>query len=592
MRARSRLLFIVVLWLTAGVAVAGSSTAIEYFHRDYGHYFVTASSPEIAALDAGSFAGWSRTGQSFDVLGLGAPSAANVCRFWSGQAFAPKSSHFYTPFDWECTSVRQNRDWEYEGEVFAWTLPDNAGACSGGTIPLYRLYNDGRSGAPNHRYTTNPTTRAQMIAQGWTAEGSGTGVIGCVPSSSTPAACAAGAVPGIAKWSLPDLWVPTDVVVTDIDGDGRVDVLALAMFGTDSLQRQQGLLSVYRQTVRGAFCAPETYAVGGYPWRLAVGDIDGDGAPDVVVTDTVHTASNPPHMVWLLRQDATRRGLFLAPQLLASNGKFLYVAAIADVNGDGAADVVAADGLGTGGSAAVLLQTPEGRGAFLPPQPISLPGPATCVVAGDANGDHRTDLAFWVVTSYVDYTPTGSMAMLRQTASGALATAELSLRITGLNVQRMAMTDHDRDGRSDVVLYLTPQSADYQGRIVTAIQQPSNAFTGIETSLAGVKGIDDAAISDFDGDGRPDVAVAGFWPERGGAVVRSRVNIFASSGGGGFVQRAQYDVQPYAVSRLAAGDVDGDGRPDLVLLDGDNAIWVMLQSRTVPGTFDPPRPVR
>jgi hypothetical protein len=167
--------------LPINLALAASSTAVEYFHGGYGHYFVTALPAEISALDTGLISGWARTGQSFYVLALNDPASANVCRFWSGQTFAPKSSHFYTPFDWECAIVKGNRDWGFEGDVFAMMLPAAAGACAGGTIPLYRLYKDGMTQAPNHRYTTSWTIRAEMLALGWIAEGSGIGVIGCVP---------------------------------------------------------------------------------------------------------------------------------------------------------------------------------------------------------------------------------------------------------------------------------------------------------------------------------------------------------------------------------------------------------------------------
>lgn len=161
--------------------IRGPGTAVEYYHAGYGHYFVTALPQEVAALDAGVFVGWSRTGLSFDVLAVDEAASSNVCRFWSGQTFVTKSSHFYTPFDWECAIVKRNRDWVYEGEVFSMMLPDSAGNCRGGTIPLYRLYNDGQTGAPNHRYSTSLAVRSDMIAQGWIAEGSGIGVIGCVP---------------------------------------------------------------------------------------------------------------------------------------------------------------------------------------------------------------------------------------------------------------------------------------------------------------------------------------------------------------------------------------------------------------------------
>ena len=146
-----RFLFVGACGLLASIAAAATSTAVEYYHAGFGHYFVTASPQEIAALDSGSLPGWSRTGESFGVFGLGTAGAASVCRFWSGQSYAPKSSHFYTPFAWECTIVKGDPSWQFEGEVFAMNLPDAAGACASGTVPLYRLYNKFQTGAPNNR---------------------------------------------------------------------------------------------------------------------------------------------------------------------------------------------------------------------------------------------------------------------------------------------------------------------------------------------------------------------------------------------------------------------------------------------------------
>jgi hypothetical protein len=155
--------------------------AIEYYHQAFDAYFLTVDISEIAALDRGTYAGWQRTESWIRALGLDGV-AAPVCRFWSGQTFAPKSSHFYTPYDWECSLAKGNNDWQFEGEVFAIMLPKATGACTGGTVPLYRLFNNGKGGAPNHRYTTDLMVRAEMVAQGWIPEGSGIGVIGCVPA--------------------------------------------------------------------------------------------------------------------------------------------------------------------------------------------------------------------------------------------------------------------------------------------------------------------------------------------------------------------------------------------------------------------------
>jgi glucose/arabinose dehydrogenase len=159
---------------------ADTPLAVEYYNAGFGHYFTTALGNEILLLDAGVFAGWERTGGSFRVLPANTPDAANVCRFFS-TGFAPKSSHFYTPVAQECATVRGNPLWDFEGEVYALALPGPGGECPLDTLHLYRLYNDGQGGAPNHRYTTSPAVRTEMIAAGWIPEGLGVGVIGCVP---------------------------------------------------------------------------------------------------------------------------------------------------------------------------------------------------------------------------------------------------------------------------------------------------------------------------------------------------------------------------------------------------------------------------
>src|SRR5215470_540483 len=163
-----------------GAAAAG--TAVEYFYAEFGHYFVTSIGDEIAALDEGRFAGWARTGYSFSVADDASSGALPVCRFFS-TAFAPKSSHFYTPYEAECAGLKAGSVWDYEGIAFYLALPSASGTCAGGATPIYRLYNDGVGGAPNHRYTAVPAVFDAMRAQGWIAEGDGvTGVFACGPA--------------------------------------------------------------------------------------------------------------------------------------------------------------------------------------------------------------------------------------------------------------------------------------------------------------------------------------------------------------------------------------------------------------------------
>ena len=78
-----------------------AAAAIEYYHAGFDHYFITASADEIGKLDAGTFAGWIRTGRQFNVFGAPAVGLLAACRFFS-TAFGPRSSHFYTPDAPEC----------------------------------------------------------------------------------------------------------------------------------------------------------------------------------------------------------------------------------------------------------------------------------------------------------------------------------------------------------------------------------------------------------------------------------------------------------------------------------------------------------
>ncbi len=163
--------------------VAGApalATAFEYFNAGFGHYFVTVLTDEITKLDAGTFIGWTRTGQQFNVYRLTGNNLAPVCRFFT-LAFPPKSSHFYAPRGFGCEGTLQNKDWQFEGDVFYTPLPNASAQCPAGHLPVYRLYNNGQGGAPNHRFTVDPTIRNQMVASGYVGEGAGIGVGMCSP---------------------------------------------------------------------------------------------------------------------------------------------------------------------------------------------------------------------------------------------------------------------------------------------------------------------------------------------------------------------------------------------------------------------------
>jgi hypothetical protein len=161
-----------------------TGTAIEYHHAGFDHYFTTADPREIAALDGGAFGGaWVRTGLAFDVWMQPGPGLAPTCRYFSA-AFAPRSTHFYSSLPGECSSLMDGSLWQYEGTAFWLRMPDMMGRCPTGSAPLYRMYNDGHDGAPNHRYTSSGAAMQHMHDQGWVAEGHGAmHAFACVPAT-------------------------------------------------------------------------------------------------------------------------------------------------------------------------------------------------------------------------------------------------------------------------------------------------------------------------------------------------------------------------------------------------------------------------
>ncbi len=146
---------------------------VEYYNSALDHYFVSALAPDIAALDSGTLKGWARTGKTFNAY-LEATAGVNpVCRFYLPPANG--DSHFYSASG---ARVRRSEGQVSDAgcleapDVMYIALPDiTTGECPAGLVKVYRLWNNRADS--NHRYTTDPATKAEMIAKGYSAEGYG-----------------------------------------------------------------------------------------------------------------------------------------------------------------------------------------------------------------------------------------------------------------------------------------------------------------------------------------------------------------------------------------------------------------------------------
>ena len=144
---------------------------VEYHNAASGHYFLTAFADEAAFLDAGAYGGaWQRTGYGFAVARPLENGAVDVCRFF-GTPGMGLDTHFYTGEAQECAVLKLNPRWTFEAIGFRARLPA-ADACAPNTRPVWRFYSDPATLADvNHRFTTDGTVHAAMLAQGWLGEG-------------------------------------------------------------------------------------------------------------------------------------------------------------------------------------------------------------------------------------------------------------------------------------------------------------------------------------------------------------------------------------------------------------------------------------
>src|SRR5712692_641153 len=150
---------------------------------------------------------------------------------------------------------------------------------------------------------------------------------------------------------------PLSVAVGDFNGDGVQDLVVS--------NRNSNNVSVLLGNGDGSFQEAQTFEAGSDAASVAVGDFNGDGALDLAV------------------------GSFQAPRSFAAGSSPASVA-VGDFNGDKVLDLVVANDLG---STTVSVLLGNGDGSFQAPQSFGDEDGATSVAVGDFNGDGVQDLA-------------------------------------------------------------------------------------------------------------------------------------------------------------------------------------------------------
>jgi hypothetical protein len=178
------------------------------------------------------------------------------------------------------------------------------------------------------------------------------------------------------------------MAVADLNGDGNLDIVYTASNSiAPAATIQPGIILVMLGHGDGTFAAPVTYPIGKMATWVAIGDLNGDGKPDLAVADYASGAADVA--VLFGNGDGTFQTAVKYPVV---NGASSVV--MADFNGDGNLDLaVASNGTGSaglGGAVTVLLG--QGDGTFRNSIVYGAGNNPLSLAVGDVNGDGQPDL--------------------------------------------------------------------------------------------------------------------------------------------------------------------------------------------------------
>jgi hypothetical protein len=284
-----------------------------------------------------------------------------------------------------------------------------------------------------------------------------------------------------------------------------------------------------------------------YCGSVAVADFNGDGKPDLdlgIASRTIYGYTTNALLVLLGNGDGT----FTATPDVPVVG-FVTSILVADLNGDGKQDLVLKMEALPDTSPSIQVLLGNGDGTFIVGQTFTPPNAASIAV-GDFNGDGIPDLAVTneTINTVSIYLGNGDGTF---TLNGTETTGSGPFGIT--------TGDFNGDGKLDLAV-----ANAHDGTITVLLGNGDGTFTHAQASSAVGAGVSPAAIraADLNGDGVLDLVVVSTAPppSAGGSLT-----ILLGKGDGTFIEAPQSPLMNEAVGAIALGDLNGDGKADLVI---------------------------
>lgn len=351
--------------------------------------------------------------------------------------------------------------------------------------------------------------------------------------------------------------------VGDLNSDGRPDLVSANYSGST--------ISVFQNTIVGGVIDANSFVLranlvsGTRPEGVAIGDLNGDGKPEIVVTNA---ASNTVSIFMNLSTSGDLSDLSFAPKLDLDATNWPAGVAIGDFDTDGKPDLVVANNGGNwsspGSSVSVYKNLSSGSALnFAPRVDFNTGIHPLGVNTGDLDGDGKLEI---VVATGAD----SVSILINHSMAGVLdgnSFGRLDLRAGHGSTDRVVISDFDGDGRPDLAnvnaLVSSVSVFRNQSSPGAVVFDPMINFSTLSKPLG-------LSSADFDHDGYNDLVIAYEAP--------GSFSVFRNSGTGFYatplletridVGKAGYSYEP------VASDLDGDGRPDVVIGNGSNSIAV------------------